>query len=80
MLCLRRDKWPRARSFFYCLFKLRFQCLVDGADGGGIGFDSRAVVGEQAVHLVLTSVSWVYTSADRPFFSCGSTVLRCRSR
>ena len=53
MLCLHRDKWPRARSCFYCLFKLRFQRLVDGADGGGIGFDGRTVIGEQAVHLVL---------------------------
>ena len=80
MLCLHRGQMAESRSCFYCLFKLRFQRLVDGADGGGIGFDGRAVIGEQAVHLVLHVVSWVYTSADRPFFSCGSTVLRCKSQ
>ncbi len=62
-----QGKWPRSRSCFYCLFKLRFQRLVDGADGGGIGFDGRAVVGEQPFTSSSTSVSWVYTSAERPF-------------
>ena len=37
----------------YDLFKFRFQRLIDGPDGSGLGLDGPAVVGEQAVHLIL---------------------------
>ena len=37
----------------YDFFKFRFQRLIDGPDGSGLGLDGPAVVGEQAVHLIL---------------------------